>query len=234
MAEVEFNYNGTTTIIQCILNEKIKNILQKYVIKIEKKIDDLFFLYGGGPINEDITFEELANSEDKKRNKISILVNDKGDGCGKITIKKSKYIICPKCKDNIRICINDFKISLYDCKNKHKIENLLINEFVNTQNIDESQIICQFCKKDKSQTYQNKFYLCQECQSNLCPLCISIHDKSHNIIDYEQKYFICKLHYQPYNSYCQKCKNDICIMCEKEHEKHERKTYGVIMPDLKN
>ena len=238
MAEVIFNYDGNNSSIQCNSNEKMKDIIKRYIIKIGKKKDDIFFLYGGSQINEELTFEEQANSEDKKRNKISILVFDKIDNAERTNnknnkLKKSSNIICPECKENIRIYVNNFKITLENCKNMHKIENLLINEFEKSQNIDESQILCQKCKIDKSQMYNNKFYFCLECQLNLCPLCILQHDKTHNIIDYEKKYFICKLHHEPYNSYCQECKNDICLMCEKGHEGHNIKTYGVIMPDLK-
>ena len=39
-------------------------------------------------------------------------------------LQKSKYIICPECKDNIRIKIKDYKIELYDCQNGHNIKNL--------------------------------------------------------------------------------------------------------------
>ena len=31
MVEVEFNYNGIKTVIQCKLNDKIKNICQDYL-----------------------------------------------------------------------------------------------------------------------------------------------------------------------------------------------------------
>ena len=235
MAEVEFNYNGKKTTIQCNLNEKIKDIIKKYIGKIEKNVDDIYFLYGGDNINEELTFEKQANSQDKKRKLMSILVNDVEDESIKInTLKKSRNIICPKCKENIRFYENNFKITLQNCKNMHKIENLTINEYEKSQNINESEIICHDCKTDKSHIYNNKLKFCQVCQINLCPLCILKHDKSHYIIDYENKCFICKFHHEPYNSYCQNCKNDICIMCEKEHEGHKIKTYGKIMPDLKN
>ena len=60
-------------------------------------------------------------------------------------IEKSKEIICPKCKENILIEIKDYKINMYDCKNKDIIENIKIKEFENTQKIDISKIICNEC-----------------------------------------------------------------------------------------
>jgi len=88
MVEVEFNYNGKKTTIQCNLNEKIKDIINKFIIKIEKNLDDLYFLYGGAQINGELTFEKQANSEDKKRKLMSILVNDKIDEDEITKIKK--------------------------------------------------------------------------------------------------------------------------------------------------
>ena len=104
---------------------------------------------------------------------MSILVNDVEDENTKIkrnTLQKSRYIICPKCKENTRIYVNNFKITLQNCKNMHKIENLTINEYEKSQMINESKIICHVCKTDKSHIYNNKLKFCLVCQNNLCPL----------------------------------------------------------------
>jgi predicted nucleic acid-binding Zn ribbon protein len=45
------------------------------------------------------------------------------------SIMKSKEVICPKCGYSIRIKIKDYKISLYDCKNSHIVDNLQFDEF---------------------------------------------------------------------------------------------------------
>ena len=47
-------------------------------------------------------------------------------------IIKSKNIICPECKENIKMDIIDYKINIYECKNGHKKENILLNEFEET------------------------------------------------------------------------------------------------------
>ena len=231
MSEIEFYYNCSKTIIQCRKDEKIKDIIQRYLIKIEKNKDEVYFLYGGGLINEELTFEELSNSQDKERNKMTIIVNDEQSEDFS-NIGKSKYIICPKCKENIKLVIKDHKISLYDCKNSHKIDDIPFNVFENTQYIDESKVICQICKiANKSQTYENKFFICTTCQINICPLCKNKHDKTHNILDYEHKYFICNKHNESYISFCQDCKKDICVMDENDHVGHKFITYGGIMSD---
>ena len=83
--------------------------------------------------------------------------------------------------------INDYKINLYGCKNGHSIDNTLLNELKKTQYIDISKIICKICKENKNNTFENIFYNCLTCNINLCPLCKSSYDKSHDIIDYDQK-----------------------------------------------
>ena len=141
MAEVEFIYNGIKTVIQCNINEKMKDICQRFKDKVN--IDNnmnIFYSYNGKPgINEELTFEEISNREDKRRNKMSILVYDNQAEAlviNKEDKKKSKNIICPECKEKIKMEIKDYKINLYDCINKHKIDNILLNEFEETQIID--------------------------------------------------------------------------------------------------
>ena len=100
------------------------------------------------------------------------------------------------------------------------------------QSIDESKIICDECKNiNKSKTYDNSFFICNTCNKNICPLCKSYHDKKHNIIDYEEKYFRCNIHNELYSSYCNNCNKNICALCEKEHNNHLTISLGKILPD---
>ena len=220
MSEVEFNYNGIKTIIQCKSNEKMKNICQNFANKIQINKNEIYFSYDGKAgiqFNEELTFEEMINKKDKKRNKMSILVlqneniykeEEKND------IIKSKEIICPKCGENIRMDIIDYKITLYECKNRHKIENILLDKFEKTQKIDRVKIKCDLCKdNNKSNVYNNILYRCNTCKKNICPLCQSKHNKEHKIINYDDKYYICEEHNEKYNSYCEECKMNICTLC---------------------
>ena len=146
MAEVEFIFNGVKTIIQCKLNEKMESICQKFIDKSHLSKNNIYYSYDAkSGINGELTFEEIANSDDKKRKKMSILAFDNNFKNKEEDIIKSKHIICPECKENIKMDIKDFKINLYDCKNKHKIDNLLLNEFEETQKIDRLKIICDLC-----------------------------------------------------------------------------------------
>ena len=76
MSVVEFIYNGLKTEIPCKPEDNIEDIINKYCVKTEKKKEELYFLYSGSMIYNNSTFIELANSEDKSRKKISILVNE--------------------------------------------------------------------------------------------------------------------------------------------------------------
>jgi len=76
-----------------------------------------------------------------------------------------------------RIKIVYYNIKLYFHKNKHNFDKI----FENTQKIDISKIICNiYNKNNKSKTYNNKFYMCNICKINICPLCKLKHDKNHN------------------------------------------------------
>ena len=230
MAEVEFNYEGSNTIIQCPLNEKMKDVIQRFKNKVLKN-GDFIFLYGGSQIKEELTFEEQANTLDKQRKKMSIIVNYKDDILVQKNLKKSKYIICPKCQESALMEIEDFKIA-FNCINEHKTEGILFSELENTQNIDESKIICELCENsNKSITFNNKFYRCLICQKNMCPICKNAHDKTHKIIDYDEKDFICNLHYDLYNSFCNQCNKNICLLCEKDHKEHKILSFSEIIPE---
>jgi len=230
MAKVIFNYKGIETIIQCNLNDKIKDIYKKYEAKNEIDISKLYFLYNGNKINDNLNLNEIINEEDRKRNIINILVNENNEAIIKENEIISKEIICPKCKENILIKIDEYKINLFNCKNNHYINKILIKEYENIEKIDISKIICDKCKiKNKSNTYNNEFYRCNICKINICPLCKSNHNNNHKIINYNNKNYICEIHNMNYTKYCKDCKLNICFMCIKEHKNHSIIDYGDII-----
>ena len=232
MVTIEFDECGIKTEIQT--NEKItlNDIINKFCLKTKKNKDEIIFIYGGNIIDEKKTFVDLANSQDKERKKASIIIFNTNSSSNK-NKKLSKYIICPTCSETTRFNINNFKIKLFDCVNKHVIDNLSFSNFNNTQLIDESKIICEICeKRNKAEAYQNLFYICKTCNKNMCPLCNSTHDKNHNRIEYGQKYFKCNLHNDFYFQYCKDCKQNICLLCEKDHNNHNVISLGSVMPDI--
>ena len=86
MAEAKFTFEGKVIIIQCNKNQKMKDICTNLSTKINVGLNSLVFLYGGGILNMEKTFQELT-----KENRISIIV-----------YKNENEEICPKCGKNIK------------------------------------------------------------------------------------------------------------------------------------
>ena len=226
MYQVEFNYNGNTIPIQCRENDKLSEICEKFATKVQIQKSSICFSYGGNSgkdFNEELSIIEMANYLDKQKRKMNILANNITNikENNKESIIKSSNIICPECGEIAKINIKNYKISIYDCKNGHQINNLTFDEFDNSQKLDLSTIICNQCKENnKNITYNKEFYKCLICDMNLCPICKLNHDKTHNIINYDEKNYICAKHNEKYSKYCNDCKINICILCKKEHLNH--------------
>ena len=147
MSKVIFSYNGTQTTIQCLQDDKMKNICDKYASKICININSLFFIYGGNQINYELTFQEQANNIDKGRNEMNILVYKqepedenkvKCPKCGEI-IKIEKFDNIIKFNSNQSEMLNEIKNEIEiinksneinKIKNKIKIINLIINDLI--------------------------------------------------------------------------------------------------------
>ena len=237
--EIIFTYNGVNTTIKCTKVQKFKDISKKFKNKAKAENKLLFYMYNGSNIkNDELTFDKIANSEDKRRNKMNILVyeltQEKQNRVISECIIKSKEIICPKCKENIKFKFDDYNVLLYECKNKHDFD-LFIDEFINSQNLNISEIICQKCKNyNKGNIYDNKFYRCNICKLNLCPICYSNHDKSHKLINYDDKNYICEEHNKEYIAYCNNCNQNICVFCEQNHKNHNIVIFGQLLPNIDN
>ena len=227
MSKTTFFYKGNKTTIQCDAKEKMKDILKRLSYQLGIDLNKINFFYYGEKINEELTFIDIIKQKDKESNEINIYVIDINE-----KIKISKEIICPICKENIFIEINDYHINLLNCKNNHSIKNLYIQDFENTQKIDLSKIICDICKSNnKNETHNNEFYKCLNCNLNICPDCKSVHDENDILINYEKKNFICNIHYQNYIKYCIECNKNLCMKCFKDHKNHQNIFFGDILPN---
>ena len=223
MAKISFYYKGKVTLIECNINDKIKEIIDKYILR-DKANNNLNFIYNGRKINKDLKFIELANELDIERKEINISVYDNSENNINIEtqfIIKSKEIICPECKENILINIKDYRINLSKCKNNHIRNNILLEEYDNTQKIDLSKVKCDNCKNNnKDKASIKEFYICNSCDIQLCKKCRELHDNSHNIIYYNDKNYVCKKHNKDFIKYCRDCKENLCKLCGNEHKNH--------------
>ena len=227
MVSIEFDYRQIKTIVQANLNDRFETVLNIYKTKTNIDINSLYYLVNGIYIDKNDIIKNIMNSNDKQNKTIKILVNNINSSIiQNNNLIKSKDIICPECKEICKMELKDYRIKLYDCKKGHVNENLKLNEFVNTQNIDFSKIICDKCKdKNRAETYNNAFYKCCECNMNLCSLCKSVHDAAHSIINYDNKDYICIKHEQSFLKYCENCKINICLSCIEEHKNHKMVGY---------
>ena len=112
MAKVEFMYTVRIDVL-CNENDIMENIIQKFCQKVLKRKEDLIFLYGGQMINMNLTFYNLANSIDRQRKIISIVVTDSYAKRESIYMNQVKAL-----KDNLN------KANITIEKQKAEIQNL--------------------------------------------------------------------------------------------------------------
>ena len=235
--EVEFIYQQNKTIIQANLNNSLEVVINQFINLIKLDINKIYFVSNDKIISKNDIISNIMNESERlnKKLKISVYNINNAMNIANNTIIKSKRIICPHCKESCKYNIKDYRIKLYDCKNKHIIEKLKLSEFINTQNVDISKIKCDICEiKNKSNTINNEFYICYECDINLCPSCKTYHDQTHSIINDDLRNFICNKHKEVLIKYCNDCNIDICKGCLNEHKYHNLISYKDKLIDIKN
>ena len=77
MAQVNFDYNGRSIMVLCNKNDTMRNIFQKFALKANVDINSIYFVYSGNYIvNQDLTFDQVSNYDDRIRNTMNILAID--------------------------------------------------------------------------------------------------------------------------------------------------------------
>ena len=118
-ARASFSFEGKDVKIQCLNEDKMKDIYNKFSSKLNLNINLLYFIYNGNQINLELTFKEQANSLDKNRNQMNILVfRHENDG---LRCQKCGEIISLPILDNILKYNNNQKDILIETKIKLKI-----------------------------------------------------------------------------------------------------------------
>ena len=151
-------------IIKC--NDSIENTLEEYLKLLSSEKGNLLFMYKGVNLLENKNIIKKINKFKKKNIIISIINKNKSQ-----SLKEIENFICPECKNVAFININEDNISV-NCMNKHKSE-YSINEFIESQKIEENEIKCNICKNNKN-LYKDNFYICT-CNKYICQLCLSTH-----------------------------------------------------------
>ena len=236
MVQIEFDNNQMITKIQANLGDLFKDVINKYLTKSLISPENVSFFANGSIINPNLTVEKQMNNLDKDNKTMKVIVYVMKEDENKEVIIKSKEIICPDCHEPCRIKLENYKIKLYDCINGHVKENINLIDFNDTQKIDLSKIVCGLCKEvNKGNSFENEFYLCLNCNQNLCPMCKYKHEKEegeHNIIKYDQKFFTCRKHNEIFVNYCQDCKVNLCLSCMEEHQEHKTVLFNKLLPKV--
>jgi len=234
MVEISFNYKGMLFNILSNENERMGNNINKFISKVNINENSVYFVYNGIKLDAELSFSQQANKIDIDRKKMNVLVYDLERTLIQENEIISKEIICPECRESIFMNVKDYKINLYACQNNHKTDNISFYEFENTQKINLIEIKCNICNKNKTEFSNNKFYFCCSCGKNLCLFCNSNHDKNHNIINYDEKNYICQKHKENFINYCENCNKNICFGCENDHSNHKTIYLGHILPNKEN
>ena len=219
MSKIIFLYENNKKEMILEYEYSLKELLKKYLSLIDQKQKDILFLYKG---------KELSLQSN------NIILNDKKNIISVINLNKKKndnetnYILCPKCSNLQFLNINEDKISMTNCINKHKYLDLSINNFIKTQN--ELIVKCSICNNNKL-LYNNNFYICS-CGKNICKLCMENHNiKSHINIKYSKRYYTCNIHDKILLSFCYDCNQNLCQECEQIHKKHKIILYKMEKPN---
>lgn len=171
MATFEFSFDGENITIQCNENDKFEKIIQNFCTKVQKSKDQLLFLYNGQNIsNSNLTFIELANTVDKTRKIMSIIVINSSDNNDSLIQKedielKEKLNKANKTITEQKAEIQDLKyqITIIKSENINQINNDLMNiiekkdEQINQLKEQIKNIICPKCKEKLDP--QNNFLL---------------------------------------------------------------------------
>ena len=137
--EIEFNFLGQTTILQCDIGDNFNNIFKSFASKAQIDINSVFFFYSGIAIEKNKNIEQIINNVDKERKRMTILVSNKEDSYENIMTVKP---------NGDEIIIN------YDIKDKNEIE-IFSEDFVKN-NKDNCRIIIEGKEQELIAKYEIK------------------------------------------------------------------------------
>ena len=211
---IRFQYNQKDIVIKCNRNERMKDIFARYESKSKLSIKGFYFKYDDERINPDLSLSQVND----KDNEILVLVFPKEK---EYNMEKSDFIKCTECSDPAIIdFLSDYRLSISD--KKHGTKKIKLEDFNNSQMIDQSTIKCSGCPRTIGDISKNKFIYCFDCRSNFCPYCKNSRHFHKNMVNYLNKFSRCPQHIvKNFVSYCFNCEKNLCFLCLKEHKEHK-------------
>ena len=134
MSTIIFLYNKKEVNIQCEKKEKMETIIKKFCKELKILKEDVNFLYNGSAVDMDYTEDQIIMNKENK--KLIIVTDNYTKKENQEIFINSKIIICPECYESASISMEDYLISISNCKNGHKINNIPLDEFENSQKIN--------------------------------------------------------------------------------------------------
>ena len=95
MSEIIFIYKGYEIQIACSKSEKMKNIIERLSNKINIPKEDIYGLYNGKILDEEMKKYQIKKDENSKK---KILIYEYTKSIFANNIIRSKEVICPRCK----------------------------------------------------------------------------------------------------------------------------------------
>ena len=221
MSKILFQYMKNQIILNTS-NYTIFEIIKEYSSIINVDTKNLYILYKG---------KYLSPNQNNKKKIKEIFKNNiilKVFNLNKTRIRiESNFILCPECNNLINISNKEDKINLAGCINDHKIKDLTLNLYINSQ-LKKKSIKCNKCKENIN-FFHNKYFFCS-CGNIFCYGCKEKHinKTGHNMIEYKERYYKCAKHSNIFISYCNDCKENLCSICELEHINHKKTLYKKI------
>ena len=222
---LSFCFYGQEIKVQCLKDNTMELVFQKFCEKAKTDIKSVYFLCNGNMVNN---YNKKVGEMLNGHNTLKLIVQDIENDDDIINAQEKifpKEILCPECDEEKSCIINisDYKITLNKCDNNHNSEKILLKKYLEkAKNVDNSKIKCENCETTKSKVYNNYFYKCLDCKKNICPLCKTKHDKKHTIINYDLKNYLCDKHNLNVVNYCNKCHKNLCFICScEDDETHE-------------
>ena len=153
MYNVEFQLEGTTTVVQCRDIESMESICKKFSNKALIDLNKYYFVYSGGggkEFNKKLKLSQMINLDDKKRKRMNILVNEIPDFSSdnlniNYEIKKKNFSTINSQKDDNS---NKYHKLLSDYRNLSS-RNLLLKTNLDTLETKNERLSTQNKELDK-------------------------------------------------------------------------------------
>ena len=99
MLKINFDYKTNKLLVQCNPNEQMEDVFKRFKNKAQTT-ENLIYLFGGNNINGSTSVSQFIGANYDPNNPPLVVAQSIDDPNKKDSLFKSKYIICPVCKQS--------------------------------------------------------------------------------------------------------------------------------------